>query len=542
MIKTKLLVYAALGYSICLWLLCTGGYVYLVVRTCVELVRCLGRILALDAFESVFEAFLVICDSVSPIWFLKIYVSIEVRVHDAFKGREHPPYLERRIASKLFFRPPIIIFSCTLQALSETDGEDKRLEEHTAADHDSSLSSNGDRTFEVTGSETPDDELRSEANYSDGHSCAADTDFSGPGEQAEGEDSESDHRGEELIDTDIESQADTEDGGVPLPVRLLAFAESKDYLEHHDCNEYPTETDEIGELDMPPTPCSLGESSGPVRTNMPEQAPIGNKEGPVPGNPSSEFDLPGTGKPPTPSTPGSQETTSKDLDTDKNSMDFEANKKAWMESVAATSLKLERLAGSWWDETLAVMAAGSEETEAFTKAARAASQEMEALLRDTAKATNDLEQAKQAWIASTSKASTLEHLNDSLWDETLAVIRAASEEAKAALEKVASTGDKAVEPHRSKDQPNKSRPMSKKPRQEPEERNPDCIDPEKDFYDVCWDILQETNLVGVYMKDKMLREQSRKKHPKRCQRKEKDEKRERGPEYNVCCDCQRAIK
>ncbi|PYI08882.1 hypothetical protein BO78DRAFT_416181 [Aspergillus sclerotiicarbonarius CBS 121057] len=544
MIKTKLLACAILGYSMSLWLLCVVCYSYLVSRACLRLVIGLGRFLGLDGFDSVFEALIVICDSVPPSWFLGIYSSIEAQVHDALKGWEYPPSLGRRIATRLFFRPPIITLSCPLPASSApcvaTDGECKRLEEHAADNPYFSLTSDGVRTIEVTGSETPDDELRSEANSSNGNSSAADTDFFGLEEQAGQEEVESDRKGEDLIDTDIESQADTEDGGVPLPVRLLAFADDKDdNSEHHGCNDYPTEPNETGELDSLPTPCSLGDSSCPVRNNMPEEAPIGNKEGPVSDNPSSEFDLPGTEKPPTPSTPSPRKTSFKHLATETNSMDFEETK-AWIESAAATSLKLERLAESAWDETLAALAAGSEKAEAFTKAARAASQEMEALLKESAKAIDDLEQAKEAWIA-TSKVPTLEQLTDSLWEETLASIRASSEEAKAALRKAASTGDKPVEAHRSKDKPNKRRPKSNKPCHEPQKRNPDCTDPEKDFHDVCWEILKETNLVGVYMKDKMLREQLRKKHPKRRHRKEKSEKREKEPGYPVCCDTHRPI-
>ncbi|OOF92434.1 hypothetical protein ASPCADRAFT_408489 [Aspergillus carbonarius ITEM 5010] len=180
-------------------------------------------------------------------------------------------------------------------------------------------------------------------------------------------------------------------------------------------------------------------------------------------------------------------------------MDPEATKNA---------LELERLTGGWWDETLAVMAAGSEEAEAFTKAARAASQEMEALLKDTTKVTLDLEHAKQAWISATSKVPNLEQITACLWDETLAAIRAGSEEAKAALRKAAGTGNQ-VEVHVSKDtakpKPKKRRPKTTtEPHKEPDEHHPNCIDPEKDFYDVCWDIIKEMGLTGVYMKDKMV--------------------------------------
>lgn len=63
----------------------------------------LGRFLGLDGFGSALELLLLVCDSVSPIWFLTIYRSIEAHVHDALKGWEDPPFLEKRTGESVVY-------------------------------------------------------------------------------------------------------------------------------------------------------------------------------------------------------------------------------------------------------------------------------------------------------------------------------------------------------------------------------------------------------------------------------------------------------
>ncbi|PWY93241.1 hypothetical protein BO94DRAFT_583473 [Aspergillus sclerotioniger CBS 115572] len=506
----------------------------------------LGRFLGIDGINSALEVLFQVCDSVPVTWFLGIYRSVEAHVHDAFalKGWEYQPSLGKRTASRLFFRPPILTLPCPLPTLpascATVDSEGKRLEEDAADNHDPGLTSDGARTTELTGSETPDDEFRSEANSCDGDSFATDTDILRPGEQAGPEEADGSLKGEDLLYTEVESQADTEDGGVLLPVRLLAFAEDKDdNSEHYDCNDYSGRIHETGELDSSPTPCSLGENKCPVQNNIRDETPIGNKEGPVSANCSSELDLPGRENPPTFRIPSPRTTRFASVTTETNTMDSEATKNA---------LKLERLAGGWWDEILAMVTAASDEVEAFEKAAMAATQGMQAILEEATRVTQDLEQVKAAWIHASQNAPDVDSVTAALWNETLAAFEAGSGEAKAALKETASAGNNAVDVHHQsndtvKPRPKKRRPKtSPKPRTEPEERNPDCIDPEKDFYDVCWDMIKEMGLTGVYVKEKMLREHLHIKHPRNRQEKKKSDEGEKESQYNVCCECHKPIK
>ncbi|RAH51915.1 hypothetical protein BO85DRAFT_409087 [Aspergillus piperis CBS 112811] len=114
-----------------------------------------------------------------------------------------------------------------------------------------------------------------------------------------------------------------------------------------------------------------------------------------------------------------------------------------------------------------------------------------------------------ACIVETTKPLTLEDMAGSWWDEVLEAMEIGFEEAEAVFQKAASAGFKDIEVGpalaKAKSAPRKRRPKKpEKPRKGPANRNPDCTDPEKDFFDVCWSILNETGLVGEYMRDRML--------------------------------------
>ncbi|PYH95805.1 hypothetical protein BO71DRAFT_198303 [Aspergillus ellipticus CBS 707.79] len=88
----------------------------------------------------------------------------------------------------------------------------------------------------------------------------------------------------------------------------------------------------------------------------------------------------------------------------------------------------------------------------------------------------------------------------SWWDQALTAMEQGPEAAKEFLKR--SPGPFQGEPMPAAEETLPKKAKGAKAKRAEPARNPDCVDPEKDFYDVCWEIIKEMNLVDEYLKDK----------------------------------------
>ncbi|GKZ37702.1 hypothetical protein AbraIFM66950_009384 [Aspergillus brasiliensis] len=332
------------------------------------------------------------------------------------------------------------------------DSEVGGLDGHTVGDDESQMTGERETTNESidydVSSEISEDETNSweTIGYSDSPVGDSET-WVRTVEQDDESEAVADHSdnceeiSEKLFSNDPGSQVDTDDGGVFLPMSIFDYAEEMvDFSDHSYIKEQKNQTKETDELDI-----------------------ITTQYWPMGGNSSAVRD----------NTP-----------------------------IQATIENKEGLRVSETCSEYDQLVCEDASTSKMIDAETTSPQHPAALV-----AGPDAEQigaAEPACIAKTVKL--LEDMAGSWWDEILEAMEAGFEEAEAVFRKAASAGFQDIEVGpKANTVPRKRRPKkSGKPRKGPTRRNPDCIDPEKDFYDVCWSLLNESGLVGEYMRDRML--------------------------------------
>ncbi|GKZ57521.1 hypothetical protein AnigIFM49718_002838 [Aspergillus niger] len=388
----------------------------------------------------------------------EIYLAVDEYVDSVRRGWECPPSEERkRIALEFILEPPVVGLSDPPPMLeAAADSEGGKSERHTPGNREAGMTGDGEATDDSTEyavrPEVSDDGTNSweTVDYSDSPVRDSESWIETVERDDEYEvDEYGDYcegKSEKLFSNDPGTQVDTDDRGIFLPESMFDYPEEEVHSSDHGyAEEQQEDNEETDELDMMTTQYGqMGANSFAVRDNTPIQATRENKEGPWGSETCSECDQ----------------------------LVWENASTSNMISAETTSSQLP-----------AALVAGpdAEQTGA----------------------------AEPAGIVEIVKSLTLEDMAGSWWDEVLEAMEAGFEEAEAVFRKVASAGftDIEVNPSlaKAKTAPRKRRPPKpEKPRKGPASRNSDCTDPEKDFYDVCWSILNETGLVGEYMRDRML--------------------------------------